>query len=63
MQLCAVNFILTAVLLFMFRVLSTPIIRSTLTVSTASGTGRTSVQRPSSSVAEYELQLSHVGGR
>ena len=31
----------TAALLYMFRVLSTPIVRSTLTVSTASGTGRT----------------------
>jgi hypothetical protein len=33
----------TAALLYMFRVLSTPIIRSTLTISTASGTGHTSV--------------------
>ena len=38
--------------LYMFRVISTPIIRSTLTVSTASGTGHTSVQLPSASVAE-----------
>jgi hypothetical protein len=34
-------FYFTAALLYMFRVLSTPIIRSTLTVSTASGTGHT----------------------
>ena len=33
------QFYFTAGLLFMFWVLSTPIIRSTLTVSTASGTG------------------------
>ena len=39
----------------MFRVLSTPIVRSTLTVSTASGTGHTSVQLPSSNVAEFKL--------
>ena len=42
------KFYFTAALLYMFRVLSTPIIRSTLTVSTASGTGHTSVQLPSS---------------
>ena len=38
------QFYFTAALLYMFRVLSTPIIGSTLTVSTASGTGHTSVQ-------------------
>ena len=37
------QFYFTAALFYMFRVLSTPIIRSTLTVSTASGTGHTSV--------------------
>ena len=45
----------------MFRVLSTPIIRSTLTVSTASGTGHTSVQLRSSDVADFKL--GHVRGR
>ena len=39
----------------MFRLLSTPIIRSTLTVSAAAGTGHTSVQLPSSNVAEFKL--------
>ena len=39
----------------MFRVLSTPIIRSTITVSTASNTGHTLVQLPSSNVAEFKL--------
>ena len=43
----------TVTLLYMFRALSTPIIRSTLTLSTASGTGHTSVQLPSSIVAEF----------
>jgi hypothetical protein len=38
------QFYFTAALLYMFRVISTPIIGSTLTVSTASGTGHTSVQ-------------------
>ena len=42
------QFYFTAALLYVFRVFSTPIIRSTLTVSTASGTGHTSVQLPSS---------------
>ena len=46
------QFYFTAALLYMFRALSTPIIRSTLTVSTASGTGHTSVQLPSSNVTE-----------
>ena len=38
---------------------------STSTVSTASGTGHTSAQLPSSNVAEFELmfKLRHVGGR
>ena len=49
------QFYFTAALLYMFRVLSTPIIRSTLTVSTASGTGHTSVQLPSSNVAKATL--------
>ena len=40
------QFYITATLLYMFRVLSTPIIRSTLSVSTAPGTGHTSVQLP-----------------
>ena len=53
------QFHFTAALLYMFRVLSTPIIRSILTVSTASGTGHTSVQLPSSIVAEFELMLLH----
>ena len=44
----------------MFRVLSTPIIRSTLTASTASGTGHTSVQLPSSNVAKFELVLKNM---
>jgi len=35
------QFYFTAELLYMFRVLSTPIIRNKLTVSTASGTGHT----------------------
>jgi len=35
------QFYFTAALLYMFRVLTTPIIRSTLNVSTASGTGHT----------------------
>ena len=48
------QFYFTAALLYMFRVLSAPIIRSTLTVSTASGTGHTSVQLSSSNVAEFE---------
>ena len=39
MQLIAVNFYFTAGLLYMFRVLSTPIIRSTINCITASGTG------------------------
>ena len=39
MQLIAVSFYFTAGLLYMFRVLSTPIIRSTLNCITASGTG------------------------
>ena len=43
------QFYFTAALLYMFRVLSMPIIRSTLTVSTASGAGHTSVQLPSGS--------------
>jgi hypothetical protein len=43
----------TAALLYMFRVLSALIIRNTLTVSTASGTGHTSVQLPSYKVAEF----------
>ena len=47
------QFYFTAALLYMFRVLSTSIISSTLTVSTASGTGHTSVQLPSSNVAEF----------
>ena len=51
------QFYFTAALLYMFRVFSTPIIRSTLTVSTASGTGRTSVQLPSSNVAKFELKI------
>jgi hypothetical protein len=55
------QFYFTAGLLYMFRVLSTPIVRSKLTVSTASGTGHTSVQLPSSNVAEFKL--GHVGGR
>ena len=50
------QFYFTAALLYMFRVLSTPIIRSTLTVSTAFGTGHTSVQLPSSNVAEFETR-------
>jgi hypothetical protein len=54
------QFYFTAVLLYMFRVLSTLIIRSTLTVPTASVTGRISVQLPSSNVAEFKL--GHVGG-
>jgi hypothetical protein len=44
----------------MFRVLSTPIIRSTLTLSTASDTGHTSVQLPSSNVAEFKLYMFRV---
>ena len=40
------QFYYTAALLYMFRVLSTPIIRSTSTVSTAPGTGHTSVIPP-----------------
>ena len=36
------------------------IIRSTSTVFTASGTGHTSVQLPTSNMAEFEL--GHVGG-
>ena len=40
------QFHFTTALLYMFRVLSTPIIRSTLTVSTAYGIGHTSVQLP-----------------
>ena len=55
------QFYFTAALLYMLRVLSTPIIRSTLTVSTASSTGHTSVQLPSSNVAKFEL--GHIGGR
>ena len=55
------QFYFTVSLLYMFRVLSTPIIRSKLTVSTASGTGHTSVQLPSSNVAK--IKLGHVGGR
>jgi hypothetical protein len=47
------QFYFTTALLYIFRVLSTPIIRSTITVSTASGTGHTSVQLPSSNVAEF----------
>ena len=53
------QFYFTAALLYMFRVFSTPIIRSTLTVSTASGTGHTSVQVPSS-VAKFELSRRKV---
>ena len=47
------QFHFTVTLLYVFRVLSTPIIRSTLTVFTASGTGHTSVQLLSSIVAEF----------
>jgi hypothetical protein len=54
------QFYFTVALLYMFRVLSTPIIRSTLTVYTASSTGYTSVQLPSSNVAVFKL--CHVGG-
>ena len=54
------QFYFTAELLYMFRVLSTPIIRSTLTVSTASGTGHTPVQLPSSNVAEFKLEACRV---
>ena len=50
-----------AALLYMFRVLSSTIIRGTSNVSTAYGTGHTSVQLPSSNVAGFEL--GHVGGR
>ena len=57
MQLYAVNFIPLLGSLYMFRVFYTPIIRSTLTESTASGTGHTSVQLPSSNVAEFELMM------
>jgi hypothetical protein len=53
------QFYFTAALLYMFRVLSTSIIRSTLTVSTASGTGHTSVQLPSS-VTEFETRSNHM---
>ena len=59
------QFYFTAALLYMFRVLSTLITRSTLTVSTASGTGHTSVQLPSSNVAEFLFHCSvalHVSG-
>ena len=48
------QFYFTATLLYMFRVLSTPIIRSTLTVYTAPGTDHISVQLPSSNVATLE---------
>ena len=41
------QFYFTAALLYTFRLLSTPIIRSTLTVSTASGTAHTSVEEGS----------------
>ena len=48
-------------LLYMFPGLSTLSIRRTSNVSTATVTGHTSVQLPSSNVAEFEL--CHVGGR
>ena len=51
-----IQFYFTAALLYMFPLLSTPIIRSTSTVSTASGTGHTSVQLPSSSVAKFQTR-------
>ena len=34
-----------------------------ITLSAASGTGHTSVQLPSSNVAEFELKFDHFGGR
>ena len=49
------QFYFIGALLYMFRLVSTPIIRSTLTVSTATGTGHTSVQLPSSNVTEFQL--------
>jgi len=50
-----------SVLLNMFRVLSTTNNRSTSNVSTASVTSNTTVQLPSSNVADFEI--GHVGGR
>ena len=55
------QFCFTAALLYMFRVLPTPIIRSTSTVSTSSGTGNTSMQLQRGRVREFKL--GHVGGR
>ena len=54
----SILFYFTAGSLYMFRVLSTPIIRSTYTVTTASRTGHISLQLPSSNVT-----IGHVGGK
>jgi len=56
MQLCAVNFISLQRYSTCFGCFPHPSSGVHKTVSTASGTGHTSVQLPSSNVAEFELQ-------